>query len=176
MPKPYTPDLDFETATTQDVFDYVAFQLIRQGRPSLALVDDDIDEDGSLITSVRCQYRGKDGARCAAGQLLADDEIVHSIEGLPIDIAIGSTPYELESSGLARWADAHGTMPFLRDLQRAHDLYSGATSFGSFWSPGSQPVLRLPKLWLASFREQMRVVAARYGLDDSILAFRESAA
>lgn len=58
-PKPVTIST-LESATEQEVFDWVVYNLRRQGCRSVA--------HGG------CKYRGPNGTRCAAGWLIADDE------------------------------------------------------------------------------------------------------
>lgn len=48
-------------ATEQQIFDQVVLQMIKQGRRS-------------VLANGLCKYRGNDGAMCAAGCLIADDE------------------------------------------------------------------------------------------------------
>ena len=54
-------------ATAQEVFDFVSKNLLEQNKKS----QNDIGT---------CQYRGKDNTKCAAGFLIADDEIGGIIE------------------------------------------------------------------------------------------------
>jgi len=60
--------IDLKTATRQEVFDYVVTNLYEQGCKSLS-------KDGS------CAYRGPEGAKCAAGWLIPDEEYNTSLEG-----------------------------------------------------------------------------------------------
>lgn len=54
--------LDPRGKTPQEIFDFVVRAVVAQGRPSLSARGD-------------CAYRGEEGARCAAGFLLTDDEV-----------------------------------------------------------------------------------------------------
>lgn len=60
------------TKTAQEVFDYVARHLLRQGKKAQT-----IDCHGT----VSCLYRTDEGLRCAAGSLVADEEYQKGFEG-----------------------------------------------------------------------------------------------
>lgn len=62
-----------EQATAQEVFDWVAFNLLTQGKKS-------INEFGDIET---CAYRGSDGLKCAAGWLISDFQYKERMENIP---------------------------------------------------------------------------------------------
>lgn len=97
-PKPITL-ATLGSATAQEVFDWVVFNLLRQNARSA--VDD--------FVSHQCKYRGPDGLKCAAGWLIADDEYADEMEGT-------SWPYivdEFELPSEHQW--------LIGALQRVHD-------------------------------------------------------
>ena len=61
---------NLDTATMQEVFDFIAYKLLEQGKQSLA-------EDDSNV----CLYHGPNGLRCAAGFLLSDEVSTEGLEG-----------------------------------------------------------------------------------------------
>ena len=96
----------------QDIFDTVVKHLFTQGKPAM--------DDGT------CMYRGPDGAKCAVGVLIADDEYRHGFEfrELPDLLSlIDGTPLERRLSKNLR---------LLRDLQAAHDTRDNRTQEGRF--------------------------------------------
>ena len=95
----------------QDIFDMAVTSVIAQGRPSVTL-----DDAG---TPDRCAYRGPDGARCAVGWLITDEEYKPEMEGCDVS--------QLNRQGLlpSRLAD-HVDM--LMEVQSAHDDASGVTA------------------------------------------------
>lgn len=56
-------------ASAQEVFDHIAVHMLEQKRRAL-----NVDGD--------CQYRNRDGLRCAAGCLMTDDEYEDVFEGM----------------------------------------------------------------------------------------------
>lgn len=56
-----------ETGSAQDVFNYIANHLIKQGQPSMG--------------GFACLYRNPDGLSCAAGCLIPDDQYDPNMEG-----------------------------------------------------------------------------------------------
>jgi hypothetical protein len=79
----------------QEIFDTVAAHLAKQGRPAVS------DAAGG------CAYRGDDGAKCAVGCLILDEEYSSKMEGLLISQV---APERLRSF-----------LPLLENLQEAHD-------------------------------------------------------
>jgi len=90
----------------QDVFDIVAWNLLRQNARAVA------------FDRVKCMYRAPDGKRCAIGWLIPDDVYSKALEFFGVrDIAqrlIGS-----EHARFARFLYRH--MALLRALQEMHD-------------------------------------------------------
>jgi len=90
----------------QDVFDIVAWHLLRQGTRATAF-------DG-----VKCLYRAPDGKRCAIGWLIPDEVYSKALEFLGVrDLA--ERLIESEHAAFARFLYRH--MPLLRSLQEMHD-------------------------------------------------------
>lgn len=98
------------TIDAQDVFDVVAWHLLRQNAQSTA------------PGSAKCMYRAPDGKRCAIGWLIPDEVYVRSLEFFGVrDLAAamsetfpGSAPHRFSEFLLRH-------MPLLRDLQGMHD-------------------------------------------------------
>lgn len=84
----------------QEIFDFVARNLLKQGKPSHI--------DGE------CRYR-MDGLKCAAGWLIPDEEYDRHYEGNTISGVPYFTNNHLFSSEL---------LDLIDDLQEAHDLYT----------------------------------------------------
>lgn len=97
------------TLNKQDVFDVVAWQMLRQNAQSIA----------PGPGSTKCMYRAPDGKRCAVGWLIPDEVYQRPLEFLGVrDLAARLS----ETTGGARFATflfVH--MPLLRDLQGMHD-------------------------------------------------------
>lgn len=71
--------VDVTTLTeAQDIFDYVAEHLIRQGRAAM------MPSKLSLRETI-CAYRSEDGCSCAVGCLIADDEYSPNMERMGIE-------------------------------------------------------------------------------------------
>ncbi|CAB3758464.1 hypothetical protein [Paraburkholderia humisilvae] len=95
------------TLDRQDVFDIVAWNLLRQNARATA------------FDRVKCLYRAPDGKRCAIGWLIPDDVYSKALEFFGVrDIAarLIETDY---GAKFARFLYIH--MPLLRDLQEMHD-------------------------------------------------------
>ncbi|MGF6792730.1 hypothetical protein [Paraburkholderia sp. 35.1] len=100
------------TLDTQDVFDIVAWQLLRQNGQSMA------------HESARCRYRAPDGKRCAVGWLIPDDVYSPRLEHLGVrDVAaiLCKTDHGIR---FAEFLCRH--MSLLRDLQGMHDARAPA--------------------------------------------------
>jgi hypothetical protein len=61
--------------SNQEIFDTVARAILKQGAPSVIIDDND---------SCSCRYRGVNGAKCAVGHLINDDEYCASMEDMPV--------------------------------------------------------------------------------------------
>lgn len=88
--------------TEQEAFDKVWDWFVVQGKPR------SLNEDGG------CAYRGKDGARCAVGVLVPDEEIGFLQEGP----SIWSNSHGWGRLDSLKGLDKHG---FLTPLQACHD-------------------------------------------------------
>lgn len=64
-----TPKPSLETASEQEIFDFVANHLFTQGKPAVT------------VHTNTCSYRTADGLSCAAGCLLTDDQYSPAFEG-----------------------------------------------------------------------------------------------
>lgn len=61
-------DRELETATQQEIFDYVAAHLLRQNKQAI---------EGGL-----CRYRGPEGSKCAFGACISDEAYLDRFEGM----------------------------------------------------------------------------------------------
>jgi hypothetical protein len=95
--------------TPQEIFDYVATFLIKQGQPALTA-------DGA------CAYRAPNGCRCAAGCLIPDCVYNVGMEGCCIDDVILNT-----SNNLPEYMVINRGL--ILGLQEAHDESSVAKDF-----------------------------------------------
>lgn len=120
-------------ATAQEVFDQVVNHLAQQRRAS------------RLINESTCAYRGMYGLMCAAGCLVADDEIQMVIE----------RQSWLQLVGDGRVPAAHKCL--ISDLQGIHDQYVPKN-------------IKLRTLWLRDLRN----MAAEYGLDPAAVDAMEA--
>lgn len=102
-PRPYSVPLSLASVETpQQIFDWVAWNLLQQGRQC---------EDGNG----NCLYRGPNGLRCAAGWLISDEDF--------------ATIEHLNGAASIRRLKEEGLLPSLLEdncnlvdnLQRAHD-------------------------------------------------------
>lgn len=89
--------------TAQEIFDRVWRHFVTEGNPR------SVHEYGG---GSACAYRGPNGARCAVGLLIPDDEYVPSMEGRCVSAALGPTVRGLIAEGHDGLLDA---------LQNAHD-------------------------------------------------------
>lgn len=121
--------LDPNTARAQDVFDFVAFKLIQQGKPS-------VTADGA-----KCLYRDGNGGKCAAGHLIPDEEYRPVIEGMGIAFCAERVP---ALAALVR----HGLDLLLDLLQQAHDdaARDHADTWLASWRSNMSGVARLHNL------------------------------
>jgi hypothetical protein len=122
--------------TLQKIFDTVAQALMAQGRPSV------IDGNGRI----NCVYAAADGARCAVGHLMNEDEL-NTYGNFDGDIF-----------ALLNRCNSWGMRPlfreyaaFLRELQHPHDTPSGGDD------------------WLDCWKQLMRDVARIHSLSDAVL-------
>ena len=126
--------------TKQETFDFVATKLIEQGVPSM--------QPGS------CLYRGPNGTKCAAGHLIPDEFYLES-----------DFEYNTADQGLVRrvLADLGYDVPFVRDLQRAHDQAAAGKAF-----PGD-PWVRVDGTYKDLLLQNLAAVAANHELDARVL-------
>lgn len=112
----------------QEIFDTACAALIKQGRLS-------VSETGV------CQYRGLDGAKCAVGHLIPDEEYNSMMD------APGGNCWTRRQVALK--LDVHDD--FLFDLQRCHDQ------------------ARDPDNFVGHFKSNARRLAKNYNLNPEIL-------
>ena len=109
--------IDLSRATRQDVFDYIVFALIQQGKPSL--------RPGG------CAYRGKDGCRCAVGHLIADADYRPRFEGKNTMNILADIP------SLEDWVTrGEERAELLIEIQGAHDFATADGPSGPSWLSG----------------------------------------
>jgi hypothetical protein len=113
--------------TKQEIFDKVATHLLAQGKPSFTRFGG-------------CQYRGPNGAKCAAGVLIPDDLYDPGYEG---DAADHLPARVMEVFGEHR--------DFVLTLQIAHDTAAGSS------------------VWLSAWKGRMREIAKEFDLSDAVL-------
>lgn len=90
--------------TEQELFDHVCSNLLRQGRTS--------------VHEGYCLYRSPDGAKCAAGWCIPDEEYDESMEGKSANMLRGNHfASGVIPSWIVRWDDT------IARLQRVHDRY-----------------------------------------------------
>jgi hypothetical protein len=100
-----------DKTTRQELFDYIATFLLKQGRGSLIA---DSKNVSVTIKGPACAYRGDNGTMCAVGCIMPDDVYRPDLEGSGL-IAI-------LAKNMGPWFTAvsvHETL--LRSLQGAHD-------------------------------------------------------
>ncbi len=96
----------------QEAFDKAYKGIVAQGCISL------------LDNSFNCAYRGADGAKCAVGHLITDEQITKYAIGNTV--AVYSFPEELIAELLPEDDDA---MLFFEELQGVHDGAGGVSEF-----------------------------------------------
>ena len=99
----------------QEVFEYVAAHLIKQGKPSLASYDSKRKE---YRYSGGCSYRGANGTSCAVGCLIPDDEYKVVLEWVSV-IELLSEKHVPTLTSLNE--NIEGLESMLLDLQVFHD-------------------------------------------------------
>jgi len=118
-----------ETITQQEIFDQVAIGLHKQGKMS--------------ITNGICKYRDENGAKCAVGLLITDEEYNPSMD---IDDDDGTGLYMLMKKNLLpERLKSH--LALLNNLQVIHD----ASSRSEFWPSIKAEMIELaPKYELST--------------------------
>ena len=96
-----------------------------------------------------CRYRGENGRKCAAGQLIPDDKYAEDMEGHDVF-------YRPVFDVLM--AEGHD-VGFVNEIQRAHDASAFALG-GPVPTDGE---------FLARFKDQAKAIASLHGLDASFL-------
>lgn len=128
--------------TKQEMFDKVALGILAQGGPSVRK-----ENDGGWS----CRYRGEDGRRCAAGQLLDDKNYLPRMEGKSVEWLLPFDKDKIKSKGERQ-------PEFAAQLQWCHDncvsVNANKTSDDDFM-----------KKW----KENMLDLAVREELDASVL-------
>jgi hypothetical protein len=145
--------LDLKTASMQDIFDFVVFKLIQQGKQAMT----------STAASITCAYLAEDGCKCGIGQIIPDGLYNPGLEGNIVKDLLRSPSSNHRGlisptsfiTQLRAWVGGdEERAEFLTGLQTAHDM-AGAIDF------------------LGVFRSSARKLAARHGLDSSIVGYRE---
>ena len=151
------------TASRQEVFDFVVTALLEQGRPSVSKV---VLTRPSVLYDVldsvpfggSCRYRSiapENGAvlKCGIGHLIGDVEYSSEMEGRNV-LSIAS---RWRSLRLREFAEAN--REFIRDLQRAHDLFDSC----------QDPTEITAAEWLVLFKDAAATVAGCYELSTAVL-------
>jgi hypothetical protein len=123
----------------QEIFDTVARAILKQGVPSVGF------KSSGRIDA--CQYRGVNGAKCAVGHLITDDEYSRSMENMNV---LDMQDRKLLPERLIPFVD------FLKELQVAHDnpvRYEGMTESYEF---------------IPEFIKNMRGIAKKYNLNEDV--------
>lgn len=132
--------------TNQELFDKVVREILSQGRPSTGR------------SGLNCQYRGHDGARCAAGVLIRDEYYDPKIEGCTVGTAQAMLP-----AGACEWA--RDQLDLVRALQKAHDEAACAV----FNSVHLTTEGERSDLFKEQFRHNIALISATLGLDEHAL-------
>jgi hypothetical protein len=93
--------------TPQQIFDTVVNHLRQQ-------------KCQSLSSTGHCAYRGKNGTKCAAGCIIADEEYVSAMENIAIFALLGGSYDFVPQSLIERMGDNKN---LLWDLQSIHDNF-----------------------------------------------------
>lgn len=97
--------------TKQDMFDKVWDHFITKNAPFSAVP---LGNGEGLVISYKCRYRGDNGAKCAAGLFIDDEHYDPDFENSGVgDVFVQEA---LMNSGFPI-----DLIPFLRELQNAHD-------------------------------------------------------
>lgn len=121
--------------TQQEIFDEIVGGLIKQGKPS-------------LNEFWQCSYRGRDGTKCAAGQIIPDDKY-----------DVGMENHFFSTTFYGQQNFAHQMLMFIEQLQSAHDgIFVSTTN-------GKEREAITDAQWLASFIEGAKHVSRRYHLE-----------
>jgi hypothetical protein len=136
--------------TPQQIFDRVVEALRVQGRPSFA----PRPEGG-----IRCLYRGPDGAKCAAGCLIADEYYTAALDRSAKSVAASDVSSAIATS-IGLLSLSKDDEELLLDLQRAHDSAAG-DSYDAI-------DIDLPQ-WRRLFVRRALRVAHQHGLSNATL-------
>lgn len=93
---------NLNTATAQEVFDWIVYNIIKQGRKSIR----------KTRGGHSCRYRGNGGCRCSAGWLISDDVYNDTLEGRTWGFLVESGRAPITHTEL------------IASLQYAHDMTS----------------------------------------------------
>lgn len=127
--------------TREEVFDYVEAHLKKQGYRSML---------AGRRPGLACAYRGVDGAACAVGCLLADDEYDPGMENNSVmELAdLFGTTGMFRNLALPERLIPHAKM--LEALQDLHDRSANWTSGKGLSHRGIGQLRSLRRLWLTS--------------------------
>ena len=95
-----------ETASLQEIFDYVVTNLLKQGSKSTS--EEHPDE---------CLYRGPNGKKCAAGFLISDSRYSKLLEGQNIYYTINAIMPNFDSNN----SEHFSKRALIMNLQEIHD-------------------------------------------------------
>lgn len=121
------------SSTAQEVFDYVANHLRKQGRPSLR---PKVNKNDSASA---CAYRGMNGLTCAVGCLMTDAEYQEEFEGDSIHTLVSCSMIVKEDEKDTFW-QRH--LDLLSALQTVHDSGLILLSNGEYASEDLEGALR----------------------------------
>ncbi len=102
---------DMATASFQDIYNYVAQAIIKQGKPA-------------MMNSAICAYRAPDGCKCAIGHLIPDDMYHSGLENKRAWTVVGpmiAPAVVIKLPGVTPDETLNERLTFFNLLQNAHD-------------------------------------------------------
>lgn len=131
--------------TNQEIFDLSTRGIIAQGGPAFTL------RDGAAY----CMYRTPEGRKCAAGQLLPDDEYEFAMENRTALAIAAFRPLFTGGLDLLSW------------LQNAHDA-AAAAEYGDALNRSNMNVEQRP-FW-DEWRDRLTKIVAEFSLDGAAIS------
>lgn len=131
--------------TNQEIFDLSTRGIIAQGGPAFVL------KDGTAF----CMYRTAEGHKCAAGQLLPDDEYTIAMENRTPSANSTFRPLLTTDGGL------------LSRLQAAHDA-AAAAEYGDATNRRNMTVTQQRPFW-DEWRDRLTKIVAEFSLDGAAI-------
>jgi hypothetical protein len=129
--------MNMRSMTNQELFDKVYLGIIQQGGPSI-----DFDTE-------KCLYRGPNGRKCAAGQVLLDQYYNKDMEGVIIGYG------DFIDNGLISSGLSPNNINFLKLLQSVHDNSASNATYSD---------QDKDKFFLETFKNAMESLAQEYNL------------